>query len=104
MLAPLGQLDPLQALGLAAGGNAVWGKVDAKFDEDDTGFTITFMPWVTGKYVLHLRDSNRLSNQYATDLNVELDPAPKVNLLSPVANLDRLADGEVPFKFIVTDE
>src|SRR5439155_11863215 len=61
-------------------------------------------PWVTGKFVLHLLDDDELNTDLTTDLTVLIDPLPEVKLITPRSTLTRTPDGNVTFKFLVTDE
>jgi hypothetical protein len=104
VLTLLGQTDPLQAAAQAAGGNAVWGRIPARLEDDGATFQVTFMPWVTGDYVLNLRDFDKLEHQAVGNLRVNLDPVPGVKLIEPRASLTRVPGGKINFKFLVTDE
>jgi hypothetical protein len=104
VLTLLGQTDPLQAVAQAAGGNVVWGRIPAKLEGDGSTFQITFMPWVTGKFVLRLRDFDQLDYEASTDLNVLVDPVPDVKLISPRTSMTVVPSADVTFKFFVTDE
>jgi hypothetical protein len=104
VLTLLGQTQPLHAAAQAAGGNAVWGRIPAALEGDGSTFQITFMPWVTGKFVLRLRDFDRLEYESATDLTVLVDPVPDVKLVSPRASLTVLPNADVTLRFFVSDE
>jgi hypothetical protein len=99
-----GQTSPLATIAAVVGSHQTWGTFPAKFDADQQGFAITFQPWVTGKYVLHLRDPFELATKLTTDLTVLVDPLPEVKLAAPRPSLTVLPDADIPFKFLVTDE
>jgi hypothetical protein len=95
---------PLVDLTTLAGSQQVTGLFPAKFDADKQGFEITFQPWVTGKYVLHLLDPDDLNTKLTTDLTVLVDPLPDVKLLAPKATMTVLPGAVIPFKFLVLDD
>jgi hypothetical protein len=105
VLTVLGQTDTLPLLAQLAGGHAVWGRIPAKFESDMLTFDITFKPWISGKFVLHLHDPDQLdSPDLLTDLTVLIDPVPEVKLINPRTSLTVLPTASIPFKFLVTDE
>ena len=104
VLSFLGQTGPLQALAQAEMGAAVWGRIPAKFDNEGSVLEVSFTPWVSGGYVLHLRDKDRLVMPFSSDLRVQLDPLPEVKLVRPAASVTAHPDAKLPFKFRVTDE
>lgn len=103
-LSMIGFTDPMPAAAAAIGGHAVWGRFPAVFEKDRAVFDITFAPWVTGKFVLHLRDFDKLSHQVATELTVKIDPIPEVKLQAPRASMTVLKNSDIDFKAIVSDE
>ncbi|MBM3997036.1 MAG: hypothetical protein FJ303_23225 [Planctomycetes bacterium] len=109
-LAIMGQTTPLSALTSAAGGSALWGRIPAHFEADGETFSVTFMPIVSAGYVLNIRDFDQLDFRADGKLNVQIDPEPKVMLVTPakplnaeVAVLKVLPTEAIKFKFQVTD-
>ncbi len=103
LLAPLGQSLPLDALGALGMGSAVWGRVPARLETDQT-VALEFVPWVSGTYFLHVRDKLGLVKDFHGDLNVTIDPLPTVGLQRPATSISLLPDAEVSFKLLVNDE
>ena len=104
VLSFLGQTNPLQAVAQAAVGNVVWGRIPAQLDNEGSVLTVSFMPWVSGHYVLHVRDKDRLEWHGASELRVQLDPLPDVKLMQPASSVTTHPKADVHFKFRVTDE
>ncbi len=103
-LACFRQTEPLHAVGSLLAGATVWDRIPAEFDADGASFRITFTPVVTGKFVLHLREDERLESELSTDLDVVLDPIPEVKLLSPRSSMNVLPTADINFKFLAQDE
>jgi hypothetical protein len=104
VLSFFGQTGPLQAVAQAAIGNAVWGRIPAHLDKEGSVLTVSFMPWVSGHYVLHVRDRDRLEWHGASELRVQLDPVPIVKLVQPASSVTAHPKADIHFKFRVTDE
>jgi hypothetical protein len=104
MFTPFGLQTPLEALTAAEGGRAVWEPVQGRLDADGQSFTIEFMPWVSGSYVLRLEDDDGLAKDYEYELHVLPDPAPVVNLERPAASQSVLADAEITLQVQAEDE
>jgi len=108
-LGPLGLRHPVEAMDIAAGGHAVWGRTHAKIAADGRTFTITFMPWMSGTYLLHLEDSQGLTKDYEYDLQGLqprglADPVPVVNLERPSSSQSVLANADVVVQALADDE
>jgi hypothetical protein len=104
VLSFLGQTGPIQAVAQSAVGNAVWGRIPAQLDNEGSVLTVNFMPWVSGHYVLHVRDKDRLEWHGAAELRVQLDPVPSVKLVQPASSVTAHPKADIRFKFRVTDE
>ncbi|MCI0378307.1 MAG: hypothetical protein L0215_11925 [Gemmataceae bacterium] len=102
-LAPVTHTLPFNMLGSLGTQQAVNGSVSARFENDQL-FNLDFMPWVTGPYVLRLRDKLGLVKDYEIDTRVNLDPLPAVQLVRPATSQSVLPDAEVAFKMLVSDE
>jgi hypothetical protein len=104
MFAPFGLQTPLEALAALAGGRAVWDTVLARLDADRQSFTIDFMPWVSGSYVLRLEDADGLAKDYEYELRVVADPAPVVSLERPAASQSVLPDAAITLQVQAEDD
>ena len=109
LLGPLGLRHPVETLALAAGGHAVWGRTQGRLDAAGRSFTITFMPWVSGSYILHLEDAEGLAKDYEYDLQGLhpqglADPVPVVNLERPSSSQSVLAGADVVVQILADDE
>ena len=94
------------ALPLSAASHAVWGRADAKLDDDHTSFTIRFTPRMSGVYVLHFEDESGLGNNRLFDLRLRDDPAPTVTLERPSKTrdvLNVLPTAELPLQLTAED-
>jgi len=103
---PPGPAAALGLLGAAALGNSVWGRADAKLDDDHTSFTIRFSPRVSGVYALHFEDETGLGNNRLFDLRLRDDPAPTVALDRPSKTrdvLNVLPTAELPLQLTADD-
>src|SRR5262249_58667608 len=78
LTAGLGSRHPLEAVALAAGGNAVWGATHGKIDPSGKEFTIDFQPWTNGTYALVIEDAEGLGRVYEFDARIFPDPPPQV--------------------------
>lgn len=87
------------------GGAIVPHKIHAEFDAADKSvFSIPLAPWISGRYVLYLRDEFGLESEEPAELRVLKDPVPIVQLIRPAASGEFAPDAVVPFKFLVSDE
>ncbi|MCI0640135.1 MAG: hypothetical protein L0Y72_00555 [Gemmataceae bacterium] len=102
-LSPVMHSLPFNTLGSLGTQQAVNGSVSARFENDQL-FNLDFVPWVTGPYVLRLRDKLGLIKDYEIDTRVNLDPLPAVQLVRPATSQSVLPDAEVAFKMLVSDE
>jgi len=90
-LAPLGAGDPFAALAVAAAGRSITETVPATLQEGDhRRLSVTFIPPVSGNYVLHFADESGLANSRMFELNVFADPPPVVTLERPAPARDNL--------------
>lgn len=104
MLSALGQADVLGGIAAFVAGTPVWAPVPAEFENQErTTFRITFMPWITGSYVLSLLDDDDLPQHFTGGLRVVVDPIPIVKLQRPGSTLTVQPDAEVAFAFDVED-
>jgi hypothetical protein len=108
-LGPLGLRHPVETLALTAGGHAVWGRTHGTVAADGRTFTIAFMPWISGTYLLHLEDAEGLAKDYEYELQGLAprglaDPIPVVNLEKPSSSQSVLANAEVVLQAIADDE
>ena len=108
-LGPLGLRHPVEVLMLAAGGHAIWGRTDGNLSADGRKFTIQFMPWFSGAYVLHIEDQEGLAKDYEYDLQGLqpqglADPVPVVNLERPASSQSVLANADVAVQALADDE
>jgi len=108
-LGPLGLRHPVEALVLTAGGHAIWGRTHAHIAADGRTFTIKFMPWLSGAYLLHLEDQEGLAKEYEYDLQGLqsqglADPVPVVNLERPSSSQSVLANADVVVQVLADDE
>ena len=108
-LGPVGWRHPVETLALTAGGNAVWGRTHGTIAADGRTFTIAFMPWISGTYVLHLEDADGLAKDYEYELQGLqprglADPIPVVNLERPSSSQSVLATADVVLQALADDE
>jgi hypothetical protein len=108
-LGPLGWRHPVETLALTAGGHAVWGRTPGRLAPDGRKFTIEFMPWISGAYVLHLEDNDGLVKDYDYDLQGLhpqglADPVPVVNLERPASSQSVVANADIPIQALADDE
>jgi hypothetical protein len=108
-LGPLSAHHSVEVLALTAGGSAVWGRTPGLLDKGGRQFTIAFMPWVSGTYVLHLEDNDGLAKDYEYDLQGLhpqglADPVPIVNLERPASSQSVLAGADVVVQALADDE
>ncbi len=89
-LSPLAAGDPFSGLALAAAGRAVAADVPAALVGDRRELRVTFVPPVSGNYVLHFKDDSGLQNSRMFELNVFADPSPVVTLERPAPARDNL--------------
>jgi hypothetical protein len=97
----LGGLDLAGTVGLGASG---WGRIPGRLDNAGREFTISFLPGLTGAYVLTIEDADGLAKSYEFDLNVQQDPLPIVNLLRPATSQSVLANAEISLQIDATDD
>ncbi len=102
-LAPLGQNKLLPAPGALGLGQAVWGQVPAHLDTSQI-ITMSFVPWISGTYLVHVRDVNGLVKEFEADLRVLQDPLPTIQLQRPTSSMSVVADAEIAFKMTVNDD
>jgi hypothetical protein len=100
-IGPRHPLDTLITTGLAYG---VWGKVPGKIEKTGTEFTVRFLPWLTGAYVLTIQDKDGLAKSYRFDQIVETDPIPVVDFLRPSTSQSVLANADVTLEILARDE
>jgi hypothetical protein len=108
-LGPIGLRHPVETLALTAGGHAVWGRTYGTLAADARSFTITFLPWMSGGYVLHLEDAEGLAKDYEYDLQGLhpqglADPVPVVNLERPSSSQSVLPSADVVVQATADDE
>jgi hypothetical protein len=108
-LGPLGPRHPVETLSLTAGGHAVWGRTHGALAADGRTFTIAFMPWMSGTYVLHLEDAEGLAKDYEYELQGLqprglADPVPVVNLEQPSSSQSVLPRADVVLQALADDE
>ncbi len=105
-LSGLGQTHPQTLLSQIIGAQAAAGRVPARFDDEEhTTFSITFMPWMTGRYTLFIQDQFGLPNRFNYELHILPDPLPIITLGRPASSsLTVLPDAEIGFHFRVEDE
>ncbi|HEX5273031.1 MAG TPA: hypothetical protein VFW33_21185, partial [Gemmataceae bacterium] len=90
LLSPLAGGDPFAGLALASAGRAIAEQVPAHLVGDRRELNVTFVPPVSGNYVLHFRDDSGLQNSRMFELNVFPDPPPVVTLERPAPARDNL--------------
>jgi hypothetical protein len=66
-LAAFGPRNPLEALITTGLSYSAWGKIPGKVEKNGTEFTVRFLPWVTGAYVLTIEDKDGLAKSYSFD-------------------------------------
>lgn len=103
-LAGVGPRPPLDVLFTTTLASSVWGKIPGRIDKAGTEFTVRFLPWVTGAYVLTLEDKDGLAKSYAFDQSVEYDPVPAVDFLRPSTSQSVLANADVTLEVLARDE
>ena len=103
MLAHFGQRHPLVTAATLGMSHAVWGRVYAHFETKQI-IRLQFVPWMSGTYLLHVRDELGLVKDFEADLRVEQDPLPLVLLQRPATSMSVLADAEIAFKMLVSDD
>ncbi len=105
-LAPLGATNTVQALALSAGGHAVWGKTygTIKPDSKDKEFSLNFLPWTLGTYMLVLEDAEGLARAYEFDEHIKADPVPTVAILRPSASQSVLVNAELTVQVLAEDD
>jgi hypothetical protein len=103
-LAAIGPRNPLEALITTSLSYSVWGKIPGKVEKNGTEFTVRFLPWVTGAYVLTIQDKDGLAKSYSFDQVVENDPVPVVEILRPAIDQSVLANAEVSLAILARDE
>jgi hypothetical protein len=105
-LGPLGNPHPIGDAAQTVAGEAVFGNVPAKLERGGEVFSVEFLPWVAGTYVLHIEDDTGLHNSRVFELHVNADPAPSVTLVRPSAsrdNLSLLPGADFSFEALVSD-
>jgi hypothetical protein len=102
-LACLGQNQPPNTMASLGISQAVWGQMGANFETEET-FTISFVPWVSGTYFLHVQDEHGLVKDFEADLRVIADPLPTVQLMRPASSMSVVPDAEIAFKMFVNDD
>jgi hypothetical protein len=90
LLNPVGAGDPFAALAVAAAGGSIADTVPATLEGDRRRLSVSFVPPISGNYVLHFTDESNLSNSRMFELNVFADPPPTVTLERPAAARDNL--------------
>jgi hypothetical protein len=100
----LGNTDALQV----AAGAVPWARIPVKLENqaDSCVMAASFVPplCMDGRYVLYMIDEYDLEGHDSGDLRILKDPVPEINLLKPASSITARPDGQVPFKFNVTDE
>jgi hypothetical protein len=104
VLALLGTQNPLHLASAALASDAMLSVRPATLEEDKAIFHVRFTPSGIGKYVLHMRDVDRLYGASEIDVNVLRDPLPDVKLVYPTSAVNAHPDAKVAFKFRVKDE
>lgn len=105
-LGVLGAVHVGSTAALFAAGQMTFGEVPAELDPDRQTFQITFLPRVSGRYVLYFEDDAGLRNSRLFDLQVRPDPSPLVHLERPAKTrdvLDVLPTAEVPLRVVIED-
>jgi len=104
ILSLLSTQNPLNVIAGAMANDAILHNTAATLEQDKSIFHIRFNPSGVGKYVLHMRDADRLYGASDIDVNVLRDPLPDVKLLNPISAVNAHPDAKVAFKFRVKDE
>ncbi len=69
--------------------------------------SVSFLPWLSGTYTLHLEDDIGIASDRLLDVRIWPDPAPTVHLQRPAASLDSLAllpDADVTVQLLIEDQ
>jgi len=104
MLSPLGATNRFGALASASGGHTIWGRTPAQLSKDGKSLSLTFQPRVSGAYVVYLQDAEKLTKKYESDLRVQFDPIPIVQMERPASSQEVLAGASVALRVRVSDE
>jgi hypothetical protein len=107
LMSPLGAGSPFGALAVAAAGRAIVEEVPATLQGDRRQLIVTFVPPISGNYVLHFRDDTGLQNSRMFELNVFADPSPVVTLERPTPardNLIVLPDATLDLQVLAEDQ
>ncbi|MCI0463480.1 MAG: hypothetical protein L0Z62_41610 [Gemmataceae bacterium] len=102
-LAPLGARGPLEAVALAAGGYAVWGRTEGTI-KGGKEFAIDFQPWTLGTYALTIEDAEGLAQTYEYDSRIVPDPAPTVTFVRPSGDQSVLPNAELTVRVLAEDD
>jgi hypothetical protein len=106
-LSPLGAGFPAAGPGLSLLGREAWGDVPVAVGNGGTLLEATFVPRVSGPYVLRLEDDTGLGSTRVFDVRVHPDPPPVVTLDRPSGGRDSLLvlpDADVTFAARVMDK
>jgi hypothetical protein len=106
-LSPFAAGDPFAALAAQGAWRGVTEPVPATLGEDHRTLSLTFVPPVSGNYVLHFADETGLHNNRMFELNVFPDPAPVVTLERPAPardNLIVLPDATLELQVVAEDQ
>src|SRR5262249_15044520 len=90
-LAPVAAADPLQVPGAALAGAAFTAPVVVPPAGDGRLIEMTFVPRLSGTYLLSVVDATGIGGSSEFDVRVLPDPAPRVTLERPAAARDSLA-------------
>ncbi len=90
IITPLGGGNPFAVLAVAAAGRAIGDTVPATLHGDRRELSVSFVPPVSGNYVLHIKDDSGLQNNRMFELNIFADPSPVVTLERPAPARDNL--------------
>jgi hypothetical protein len=102
-LGVLGLRHPVEALALAAGGHAVWGRTYGTV-KGGTEIAVDFQPWTMGKYRLVLECDHGLTQAFEFNEHIFPDPVPRVELKNPAEDQTVREDANVPLRVLVEDE
>jgi hypothetical protein len=103
-LSCFGPRHPLEALTLAAGGHAVWGRTYGAVLSGGKEFAIDFMPWTRGRYRVVLEREPGLTQSFVFKEEIVPDEPPTVKVLTPAEDQLVGEGSRIPLRVEVTDE
>lgn len=104
MLSPLAAFTNVGAVASASAGHMVWGEFPARLSKDGKIMTVDFYPRVNATYIVFLQDAEKLTKPNASDVRVQFDPMPIVQLERPASSQEVLANAAIAVQVRASDE